>query len=184
MSFVDTPSSAPTPASALPPKPVGLRVLAIAAMAENRVIGAGNALPWSLPEDLRWFRDCTRGKILLMGRKTYASIGRPLPKRRTLVLTRDPHAAPIEGVELVPDLAAAMHLASEAPAAEGGGELWICGGAEIYALTLPLWDELLLTRVKQTIAGDAFFPPFEHALAPQEVLRDTPELRIERHVRK
>jgi dihydrofolate reductase len=152
-----------------------IRVIAIAAMAENRVIGRGNALPWNLPEDMRWFRECTRGKTLLMGRKTFASIGRPLPHRRTVVLSRS--RAPIAGATVVRGLG---ELAAEV---EGAHELWVCGGAEIYALTLPRWDELLLTRVKCKIeGGDAFFPTFENAFELAEVIRDTPALRIERHV--
>jgi dihydrofolate reductase len=161
--------------SLLRPGLAPLRVVAIAAMAENRVIGRGNALPWNLPEDLKWFRECTRGKTLLMGRKTYASIGRPLPHRRTLVLSRSPVLIP--GVSVVADLAGL-------PAETGNdSELWVCGGAEIYALTLHWWDELLLTRIKRTIHdGDAFFPSFEDRFELEEVIRETPDLRIERHV--
>lgn len=157
-------------------------------MAENRVIGRGNQLPWNVPEDLKWFRECTRGKTLLMGRKTYASIGRPLPLRRTLVLSRS--AAPIAGVSVVADLtqaaASVLPVAAAAgrPPGEGASpELWICGGAEIYTLTLPCWDELLLTRIKRTIQdGDAFFPPFEDRFEMEEVIRETADLRIERYV--
>ena len=152
-----------------------VRVIAIAAMAENRVIGRGNSLPWNLPEDMKWFRECTRGKTLLMGRKTFDSIGKPLPHRRTIVLSRA--RTPIPGATVVKgmvELAAAMG---------GAHELWVCGGAEIYALTLPWWDELLLTRVKCKIeGGDAFFPTFENTFEVAEVIRDTPDLRIERHV--
>lgn len=170
-----------------PAKPAGVRVIAIAAMAENRVIGRGNSLPWQLPDDLSWFRECTRGRTLLMGRKTFASIGRPLPQRRTIVLSRT--AAPLAGVEVVRDLAelgpllAAPFAPASGPSAPAVSELWICGGAGLYALTLPWWDELLLTRVKRTIPdGDAFFPPFERRLRLREIVRETPELRIERHL--
>jgi dihydrofolate reductase len=159
---------------ALPEKPPGVRVVAIAAMAQNRAIGAGNALPWNLPEDLKFFRESTRGKTLLMGRKTYASIGRPLPGRRTLVLSRA--ANPIPGVEVIGDLGALARLLPD------GGELWICGGAEIYALTLPWWDELLITRVKRSVEGDAFFPKFEHLMILSEIVREAREFTIERHV--
>jgi len=155
----------------------GVRVVAIAAMAENRAIGTGNALPWSLPDDMKWFRQSTRGKTLLMGRKTFESIGRPLPHRRTIVLTRT--AATIPGVDVCAGLAALGPLLQ----AQGAAELWVCGGAEIYALTLPWWDELLLTRVKRRIDGaDAFFPAFEFRMHLSEVVLDTPELTIERHV--
>ncbi len=162
--------------SGLPQKPAGLRVVAIAAMAENRAIGNANTLPWNLPEDMKWFRESTRGKTLLMGRKTCESIGRALPGRRTLVLTRS--ATPIFGLELVNDLAAAARLAAEG----GAEELWICGGAEVYAHTLPWWDELLLTRVKRAVEGDAFFPGFEQRLRLAGIVMETPEMRIERHV--
>jgi dihydrofolate reductase len=156
------------------PKPADVHVVAIAAMAENRVIGAGNALPWNLPEDLRFFRESTRGKTLLMGRKTYASIGRPLPGRRTLVLSRS--AAPIPGVEIIGGLDSIAGLMPT------GGELWICGGAEVYAQTLPWWDELLLTRVKRVVDGDALFPKFEHLMILSEVVRETREFTIGRFV--
>jgi len=149
-------------------------VVAIAAMAENRAIGAANALPWNLPEDMKFFRESTRGKTLLMGRKTYASIGRPLPGRRTLVLSRS--AAPIAGVEVIGSLDLISRLI---PA---GGELWICGGAEIYTQTLPWWDELLLTCVKRTVEGDAFFPKFEHLMTLSEVVHEAREFTIGRYV--
>lgn len=151
-----------------------MRVVAIVAMAENRAIGTGNALPWSLPEDMKWFRQSTRGKTLLMGRRTFESIGRPLPHRRTIVLTRRDFS--MAGVEVCHDL---QELENLLPADR---ELWICGGAEIYALTLAWWDELLLTRVKRQVDGDAFFPRFEHRMTRVEVVLDTPELTIERHV--
>jgi dihydrofolate reductase len=161
----------------LPAKPAGVRVIAIAAMAEDRAIGSGNALPWNLPDDMKWFRQSTKGKTLLMGRKTFESIGRPLPNRRTIVLTRA--AAEIPGVDVCTSLADLEVMLR----AQGASELWVCGGAEIYALTLPWWDELLLTRVKRRVEGaDAFFPAFEHRLSPAAVVLDTPELTIERHV--
>jgi dihydrofolate reductase len=157
----------------LPEKPNGVRVVAIAAMAQNRAIGASNTLPWNLPEDLKFFRESTRRKTLLMGRKTYASIGRPLPNRRTFVLSR--LATPIPGVEVITTLSA---LTQKLPI---DSELWICGGAEIYALTLPWWDELFLTRVKRTVAGDAFFPAFEHRLILSDIVRETKDFTIERY---
>lgn len=160
-----------------PPRPSGVRVVAIAAMAENRAIGSGNALPWSLPDDMKWFRQSTRGRTLLMGRKTFESIGRPLPHRRTIVLTRAPAAIP--GVDVCASLADLEPILC----AHRASELWVCGGAEVYAQTLPWWDELLLTRVKRRIEGaDAFFPAFEQRMRLREVVMDTPELTIERHL--
>ena len=146
-----------------------MKYTAIVAMAENRAIGAGNKLPWHLPEDFKWFRQQTTGKTLLMGRKTHESIGRPLPNRRTLVLSRT--SGPIEGVTVVRSLGEA-----ERQAGEGG--LWICGGAEIYALTVDCWDEVFVTRVKRTVEGDAFFPEFERRFPDPAVVRDTPEFTI------
>lgn len=140
-------------------------------MAANRAIGAGNKLPWHLPEDFAWFKQQTLGKTLLMGRKTFDSIGRPLPKRTTLVLSRG--AASIAGVTVIRSL---DELAVVAPAAP---EIMICGGAEIYALTLPRWSEVFVTRVKRTVENaDAFFPAFEERFPAPAVVRDTPDFTI------
>ncbi|MBK8478751.1 MAG: dihydrofolate reductase [Opitutaceae bacterium] len=140
-------------------------------MAENRVIGAGNKLPWHLPEDFKWFKQQTLGKTLLMGRKTFESIGRPLPGRTTLVLSRG--AAPIPGVTVIHSLEEIAAVAAEAT------EVVVCGGAEIYTLTQPRWQEVFVTKVKRTVAGgDAFFPEFEAEFAAPELVRDTPEFSI------
>lgn len=152
----------------------GVRVVAIAAMAENRVIGRGNEIPWHVPEDMKWFREATRGKTLLMGRKTHDSIGRPLPHRRTLVLTRS--GTTRAGVEAIASLAELPRNLGEA------SELWICGGEEIYRLTLPWWDELWLTRIKQTVEGDAFFPAFEHRMYLAGVERETDDMCVQRYL--
>ncbi len=135
------------------------------------MIGTGNKLPWHLPEDFKWFKQQTLGKTLLMGRKTFDSIGRPLPGRTTLVLSRN--AVTIPGVTVV------RSLEEIATAAPNAAEIMVCGGAEIYRLTQPLWQEVFVTRVKRTVAeGDAFFPEFEAAFAAPEVVRDTPEFTI------
>ncbi len=140
-------------------------------MAENRVIGTGNKLPWHLPEDFKWFKQQTLGKTLLMGRKTFDSIGRPLPGRTTLVLSRTAEAIP--GVAVVRSLG---EIAATVPAA---AEIMVCGGAEIYRLTQPLWQEVFVTLVKRCVeGGDAFFPEFEAVFAAPEVVRDTPEFTI------
>ena len=171
-------TSSANPHSALrDPQFVGPRLIAIVAMAENRVIGAGNKLPWHLPEDFKWFKQQTLGKTLLMGRKTFVSIGRPLPGRTTLVLSRS--AAEIPGVTVIHSLDA---IAAVAPAAT---EIMVCGGAEIYALTQAQWSEVFVTRVKRTVeGGDAFFPAFEHLFAAPDVVRDTPEFTILHYRRK
>lgn len=152
----------------------GVRVVAIAAMAENRAIGFRNQIPWHVPEDMKWFRETTRGRTLLMGRKTFESIGRPLPKRRTIVLTRS--GASPAGVDAIGSLAELPRVLGEVD------ELWICGGAEIYRLTLPWWDELWLTRIKRTVEGDSFFPAFEHRMFQAGVERETADMRVERYL--
>ena len=148
---------------------------AIAAMAENRTIGFQNRIPWHLPEDFRWFKATTLGHTLVMGRKTYESIGRPLPGRRTLVLSRTP--LPDAPIAYLPSLDALLEVPPQ-------GDFFICGGAQVYEQALPRCSELLLTRVKQTVDGDAFFPPFEHLFDFTEVIRDTPAFTIERWTRK
>ncbi|MCS7067822.1 MAG: dihydrofolate reductase [Meiothermus sp.] len=121
----------------------------VVAMDQHRAIGRDGALPWHLPDDLKRFRALTLGKTVLMGRKTYQSIGRPLPKRRNVVLTRDPHFR-AEGVEVV-------HVPEEALQLDE--ELMVIGGGEVYALFLPLATHLYLTLVDTAVPGaDAFFP--------------------------
>src|SRR5580698_9103243 len=122
---------------------------AIAAMSENRVIGDRGKIPWHLPEDFRWFKHKTLGDTLIMGRKTFESIGKPLPGRKTLVLTRLNSTGP-GGAPSV-SLASLVKL-------EPDQTYWICGGAEIYRQFLPRCAALYLTRVKRVVAGDAFFP--------------------------
>lgn len=128
----------------------------IAAMDRRRAIGRGNALPWRLPEDLRRFRAATMGGTLLMGRRTAESLGRALPGRRNLVLTRSGRA-PFEGMQAVPSLDAALDACA-------GGTLWVIGGGEVYRLALPRAGRLLLTMVDTEVAdADAFFPAFDPA---------------------
>jgi dihydrofolate reductase len=142
---------------------------AIAAMSLNRVIGAGNKIPWRLPDDFRWFKQMTTGHIIVMGRKTFESIGQPLPNRETIVLSRSQFSHP--GVRTICSL-------DELSALAGDREIFICGGAQIYAQALPLCSDLYLTLVKQTVDGDAFFPWFEDQFELVEEIRDTPEFRI------
>lgn len=125
---------------------------AIAAMSLNRVIGRGNGIPWHLPEDFKWFKRMTTGQVVVMGRKTFESIGRPLPNRTTLVLSRS--AFVHEGVRWVKDF-------SEIHPEKEDSEVFICGGAQIYAQALPMCSDLYLSLVKRTVEGDAFFPAFE-----------------------
>jgi dihydrofolate reductase len=126
---------------------------AIAAMSQNRVIGRENRIPWHLPEDFRWFKKMTTGQIVVMGRKTFESIGRPLPYRSTVVLSRSGFNYP--GVQTIRSWSELEGLGS------GHSEVFICGGAEIYAQALPLCSDLYLTVVKREVVGDTFFPVFE-----------------------
>ena len=126
--------------------------IAVAAMSRNRVIGQADKIPWHLPEDFKWFKQLTSGHVLVMGRKTFESIGRPLPGRTTLVLSR--RAASLPGVEVVSSLDAI-------PFPADGRKLFLCGGAEIYRQGLHLCSELYLTIVNCESEGDAFFPAFE-----------------------
>lgn len=134
----------------------------VAAVAENGVIGRDNALAWRLKSDLKRFRTITWGNPIVMGRKTYASIGRPLPGRETVVLTRDPaFAAP--GAHVVHSWQAARQVADELASAMKAREVAVIGGAEIYALALPDADLLHLTVVHSSPRGDVVFPDYDPA---------------------
>jgi len=129
----------------------------VAALDRRGAIGRGNALPWHLPDDLKRFKALTLGKPVLMGRKTAESLGRALPGRLNLVLTRSAHA-PFEGMRAVASIEEALRIASEQDAAE----LCVIGGAEIYALALPFAVAMHLTHVDTVVAdADAFFPPYD-----------------------
>ncbi|MEL1265592.1 dihydrofolate reductase [Pseudoxanthomonas putridarboris] len=134
-----------------------VRVVLIAALDRHRAIGRDNDLPWRLPDDLKRFKALTLGKPVLMGRKTAESLGRALPGRLNLVLTRHGRV-PFEGMQAVASLEEGVRVATEL----GAGELCVIGGAEIYALTLPMADALHLTHVDTVVQGaDAFFPSFD-----------------------
>lgn len=131
----------------------------VCALDRNRAIGRGNALPWHLPDDLKRFKALTLGKPVLMGRKTAESLGRALPKRRNLVLTRSGRV-PFDGMQAVATLEEACALA----AADGAAELCVIGGAELYALTLSFATRLSLTHVDTEVDdADTFFPMFDPA---------------------
>jgi dihydrofolate reductase len=137
-----------------------MKLSLIWAMARNGVIGRNNALPWHLPEDLRYFKRVTMGKPIIMGRKTWDSIARPLPGRTNIVITRDIQFE-AEGVRIVHSLAEALALASHVAHIDGADECIVMGGAEIYALALPQAERLYLTQVHAEVEGDAYFPAFD-----------------------
>ncbi len=131
----------------------------IVACSRNRVIGRDNGLPWHLPEDLKHFKAVTMGKPMIMGRKTFESIGRPLPGRTTLVVTRQPDWG-AEGVVVCRNLDEALEVANKFVPAEDP-EIIVAGGEEIYRQCLPLADRIYLTRVETEVEGDAFFPELD-----------------------
>jgi dihydrofolate reductase len=132
-----------------------MNVALVAAMTEDRVIGRANGLPWHLPEDLRHFKRLTLGHPVVMGRKTWESVGTPLPGRHNIVVTRQ-RGYQADGADVAPSLQAALGLVRDEP------EVYVVGGAEIYAQALPLADTIHLTVIHtRDVTGDAHFPPFE-----------------------
>ncbi len=136
------------------------RALMVAA-ASNGVIGRNNELPWHLPKDLQYFKQTTMGKPVIMGRKTFDSIGRPLPGRANIIVTRqqDYYA---DGVEIVHSLEDGLVLAQKMAAEKSLDEVMVIGGAELYRQSLPVIDRVYLTQVHADVEGDAFFPPLDN----------------------
>ena len=134
-----------------------IQLAVIVAAAENGVIGRNNTLPWHLPRDLRYFKQVTMGKPIVMGRKTFDSIGRPLPGRTNIVITRNPGFS-AEGVRVVASLDEALRLAADIALIDGATELVVIGGVEIYRASIPRADRLYITEVHASIEGDAFLP--------------------------
>jgi len=183
---------------------------AIVAMSQNRVIGNAGKIPWHLPEDFRWFKRATLGKTVVMGRKTYESLGKPLPNRLNVVFTRNPDLlrkasdrpkiydpaksgsaarsllrqadaeqltfpATVETrLVLWSDLQRFIRLIRE----DREGEMWVIGGSTIYDQMLPFCTDLYLTQVKRTVAGDAFFPPFEADFEPVQTVLEHEEFTV------
>ena len=174
-------------------------------MSLNRVIGAGGKIPWHLPQDFKWFKQTTMGNVVVMGRKTFESLGKPLPNRKNLVLTRHPQRlirshpeifgeyrewrggrylkrayqfrfSKLSDIEKTDILI--FNSLDRLDPIEFPNEIFICGGAEIYVQALPQCSDLFLTLVKREVAGDAFFPPFEDKFQLAEEIRDTPEFKI------
>lgn len=133
-----------------------MKISMIAAMAHDRVIGKDNQMPWHMPADLAHFKRVTLGKPVLMGRKTFESIGRPLPGRRNLVISRNPDYQ-AEGIEVVGSVEAALALL----AGSSVEELMVIGGGHLYAEMLPSADCLYLTRIDLAVEGDTRFPAFD-----------------------
>ena len=139
----------------------------IAALGRKRVIGVDDAMPWHLPADLKFFKSRTLGKPVIMGRKTFQSIGKPLPGRPNIVVTRDGDFA-AEGVTLAVDIDQALLVARRMAREIGAEEIMIAGGAEIYEQLIERADRLYLTEIDLAFEGDAYFPDY-HAVAEWEV---------------
>jgi dihydrofolate reductase len=147
---------------------------AIAAMSLNRVIGKDGKIPWHIPEDFKWFKRTTSGEAVLMGRKTFESLGRPLPNRRNLVVTR---GDPPPGVEIVRDLAS--FRAEDYPC-----DVWVIGGAEIYRQMLDRCELLYLSIIPRVVEGDTFFPPFEDQFELVGTVLKEPDFEVKKYRRK
>jgi dihydrofolate reductase len=156
---------------------VSAQVAMIAAVGANGVIGAGNAIPWRLPSDFAHFKRITMGKPLIMGRKTFESIGKPLPGRTNIVITRRGDYRP-EGVLVAQNLGAALALAQSKAKADAVDEVMIGGGGEIYREALPLADRLYITHVDAAPDGDALFPVIDPTI--WHVVAELPVERTER----
>jgi len=137
-----------------------IKLSVIVAVSENGVVGRNSALPWYLPEDLQYFKRTTMGKPIVMGRKTFESIGRPLPGRTNIVVSANPDYS-AEGVRVVSSLAEALKLAEDIALIDGSEELMVIGGATIYAAAIPQADRLYVTEVHADIEGDAFLRDVE-----------------------
>ena len=156
---------------------MSLILTAVVAMTSERVIGRDGTLPWHLPEDLAFFKRTTSGHPIVMGRKTYESIGRPLPKRRNIVLTRDP-AWTAAGVEVIHEMDSLEKLPGLV------GEVFIIGGAEIYKAFMSRLDALLVSHVMEKHPGDTYLPEFETEFPCSQVLETHPGFEVRRHTRQ
>ena len=147
---------------------------AIVAMTPQHIIGKGGDLPWNLPDDLKFFKEHTSGHPIVMGRKTFDSIGRPLPKRQNIVLTRDPEWNHI-GVEMIqnPEDLGKFQLIDP--------RVFVIGGEQIYRFFLPFLDEIIITHVADHYEGDTYFPEYSHLFPNSELILEHDEFVIKRH---
>ena len=139
-------------------------------MTPSRVIGRGSQIPWRIPGEQKWFKEVTMGHPILMGSRTFESIGRPLPGRQNLVVSR---TRSWPGVEIIRDL-------SQFDPEHHAAEVYVIGGAEIYAQLLDRCRDLLITRLKTEYEGDVYFPEFESTFRLIEQIRETPDYAIQR----
>jgi dihydrofolate reductase len=150
-----------------------MKIVLIAAVGENNVIGKDGQLPWKIRSDLRHFRALTLDRPVIMGRKTFQSIGKALDRRSNIVITRDPKFS-AEGVETVPDFKAALALAHRDAKKRGADEIMVIGGSGVFAEALPLADRLEITHVHAAPEGDVFFPPIDPKVWREETREERP----------
>lgn len=147
-----------------------MRISLIVALTENGVIGLDGDMPWHLSEDLKYFKRVTMGAPIIMGRKTFESVGRALPGRTNIIITRNIDYS-AEGIEVALDLESAIKKASSVAGSQGKEEVFVIGGAQIYALALAQAERLYVTEIHQTCPGDAYFPEIQ-ASDWREIKRD------------
>lgn len=147
---------------------------AIVAMTPERVIGKNGDLPWNLPDDLQFFKQYTSGHPIVMGRKTFDSIGRPLPKRQNIVISRNPEWVH-DGVEMIqnPKELDNLPLINQ--------QVFVIGGEQIYRFFLPILDEIVITHVNDRYEGDTYFPQYSHLFPNSELILEKEEFAIKRH---
>ena len=153
-----------------------MNLTGIVAMSPERVIGKNGDLPWHIPDDLKFFKKHTTGHPILMGRKTFDSIGKPLPKRENIVITNDPawHHDGVETIHHPRDL-------KDYPLIDQ--QVFVIGGAQIYSLLMPLMTDLIITHIKKDYEGDTYFPEFEDQFPNSELIWEQEEFIIKRHFR-
>lgn len=151
----------------------GIHVSLIWAMASNRVIGRGNRLPWKLSTDMQHFRRVTMGKPVIMGRRTFESLKKPLPGRLNVVVTRNPDLL-VPGAKVTHSLEDALDIAAAQCEIDGQDELFVIGGAQLYAAALPIADRLYVTDVHAEIEGDTWFPAFDREAWVEETCLEVP----------
>ena len=153
----------------------GFQLEAIAAMSKNRVIDSNNKIPWYIPSEFQWFKKTTMGDILIMGRKTFESIGKPLPGREIIVISKSKEN--IEGVTVIKNIKDIFNLNTERT-------IWITGGEKIYKNLLPECSEIILSIINQEFEGDAFFPKFEKNFKLEKTIKKEKEFIIQKWIKQ